>query len=162
KNYKEQQRVLLDAEEQQRAEARKSMSPVEQALDELGWVFHRGVREGGIRVKPFPVYDEEEHAQQEETKGKKSVRQDAVFLSQAKCQFLVCLVLCPTRWSNFMALIFPGKTRCGICDKVIGEDDAIVAFPAFLRPNHPLWKYSDGAFHERCFNESPDRQAVER
>src|SRR5215813_11324555 len=71
KNYKEQQRVLLDAEEQQRAEARKSMSPVEQALDELGWVFHRGVREGGIRVKPFLVYDEEEHAEQEEDKGKK-------------------------------------------------------------------------------------------
>jgi|SRR5215469_5953140 len=61
-----------------------------------------------------------------------------------------------------MALIFPGKTRCGICDKVIGEDDAIVAFPAFLRLGHPLWRYSDGAFHERCFNESPDKEAVER
>ena len=61
-----------------------------------------------------------------------------------------------------MALVFPGKSECPLCGKVIERDDVIVAFPAFLRPEHPLWKYSDGAFHERCFNESPDREAVER
>lgn len=59
KDYKEKQRLLLDAEEQRRAELRKSMSPVEQAFDELGWVFERGVREGRILIKPFPVYDQE-------------------------------------------------------------------------------------------------------
>ena len=61
-----------------------------------------------------------------------------------------------------MALVFPGKTTCGICDQVIQDDDEIVAFPAFLRPDHKFWKYSDGAFHDHCFNESPDREAVER
>lgn len=36
------------------------MSPIEQAFDELGWVFERGVREGTILIKPFPIYDQEE------------------------------------------------------------------------------------------------------
>ena len=61
-----------------------------------------------------------------------------------------------------MALLFPGKTRCGICHEIIEDDDNVVGFRAFLRQSHPLWKYSDGVFHQECFNRSPDREAVER
>ena len=71
KNYKEQQRVLLDAEEQRRAEARKSMSPADQELDEGRWAFERRLREGKIRIRPFPNYDEEEPNEQQEDKSEK-------------------------------------------------------------------------------------------
>lgn len=60
RNYIEQQRVLLDAEEQRRAELRKSLSPAEQELDESRWIFERRLREGKIHVKPFPNYGDNE------------------------------------------------------------------------------------------------------
>lgn len=59
-------------------------------------------------------------------------------------------------------MVFPGKSECPLCGKVIEKNDPIIGFTAFLRPEHPLWKYSDAAFHERCFNQCPDREAVER
>ena len=61
-----------------------------------------------------------------------------------------------------MALIIRGKSECPLCGKVIQKGDEIVAFTAFLRPEHPLWKYSDAAFHKECFDRSPDKEAVER
>lgn len=61
-----------------------------------------------------------------------------------------------------MALLFPGKTECLICGKVIEESDEYVMFPAFLKPGHRLYTYSDGAFHKRCFDASPDKAEVER
>ena len=61
-----------------------------------------------------------------------------------------------------MALIFTGKTICPFCGKVILANDAVVAFPAFLKKSHPLAKYSDAAFHKECFDKSPDAQEVAR
>ncbi|MBR9861456.1 hypothetical protein GYB22_12080 [bacterium] len=51
-----------------------------------------------------------------------------------------------------MALIFQGCT-CSICDRIIEEEQEIVAWPAFLNEDHTLWKYSDSAMHKRCFDQ---------
>jgi hypothetical protein len=61
-----------------------------------------------------------------------------------------------------MAFLFPGKTRCPLCGNVIHEGDAVVAFPAFLGPGHPLSRYSDAAFHGACFARCPDEADVSR
>ena len=50
-----------------------------------------------------------------------------------------------------MALVFIGKTKCGVCRAPIREGEDCVAFPAFLPQTHRLWKYSDGVFHSKCF-----------
>jgi len=60
KDYKEKQRVLLDAEEQRRAELRKSMMPHEQDLDKSRWSFERKLREGKAFVRYVPDYPSEE------------------------------------------------------------------------------------------------------
>lgn len=60
-----------------------------------------------------------------------------------------------------MALFFPRKSEYGLCGGVIEAGD-VRGFPAFLRPTHRLWKYSDGVFHKACFERSPDREEVER
>jgi len=61
-----------------------------------------------------------------------------------------------------VALYLPGKTTCGICERVIEAPGDLIMFPAFLGKNHPLHLYSDGAFHRWCFEASHDREAVER
>ena len=60
--YREDQRILLDAEEKRRAELRKSMSPEEQELDKGRWAFHRALKEGKVFLKPIPSYDEDTEA----------------------------------------------------------------------------------------------------
>ena len=61
-----------------------------------------------------------------------------------------------------MALLISGKTRRPICGEVIASESETASFPAFLRPTHPLFKYSDAVFHATCFAHSPDRDTVER
>ena len=51
-----------------------------------------------------------------------------------------------------MALVIPGKTRCSICDTVIGGDEDWVGLLHSLRPDHPLWRFSDSAAHRRCYD----------
>ena len=60
-----------------------------------------------------------------------------------------------------MVLFYPGKTKCGICGRVIDAVDETTMFPAFLGKNHPLRRYSDEVFHAACFRDSPDREEVE-
>lgn len=60
-----------------------------------------------------------------------------------------------------MGLLVRGKTRCQICGKRINKDEPAVSFPAFLKNTHPLSRYSDGVFHQRCFDACPEKQAVE-
>jgi|SwirhisoilCB2_FD_contig_51_1937186_length_1521_multi_3_in_0_out_0_2 hypothetical protein len=60
-----------------------------------------------------------------------------------------------------MALLVPGQTHCMICGLIIEKEDPTVMFPAFLKNTHPLARYSEGIFHEHCFNASPDKAAVE-
>lgn len=56
-----------------------------------------------------------------------------------------------------MALIFPDLSLCPLCGRVISSSDPYVAFPAFvLDPEDPLFRYSDGVFHEECFRRCHD------
>lgn len=61
-----------------------------------------------------------------------------------------------------MSLFFPGSSRCGICGEVMASGDDVVAFPAFLPRRHPLWRFSDRAFHRSCFVGHADGGAVQR
>lgn len=61
-----------------------------------------------------------------------------------------------------MALVITGKSKCGICGRVIEASDDTTAFPAFLRPTHRLYRYSDDVFHRHCFETSADREEMER
>ena len=60
-----------------------------------------------------------------------------------------------------MALLFIGKTTCGVCGAAICEGEDYVGFPAFLPKTHPLWKYSDGVFHSKCFADDPNSGEVQ-
>jgi len=60
----------------------------------------------------------------------------------------------------FVALIFTGHTTCPLCGKVLLASQEIVSFPAFLKKTHPLFSYSDAAFHKECFDNSVDHVAV--
>ena len=62
RKYKEDQRILLDAEEQRREELRKSMPPEEAELDKGRWAFYRALKEGKVFLKPIPNYDEDGEA----------------------------------------------------------------------------------------------------
>ena len=52
RKYKEDQRILLDAEENRREELRKSMPPEEAELDKGRWAFYRALKEGKVFLKP--------------------------------------------------------------------------------------------------------------
>lgn len=60
-----------------------------------------------------------------------------------------------------MALFFPGKTNCIICNEVILRTKDAICFPAFLPNGHRLHRFSDGAFHIDCFQKWPDRESFE-
>jgi len=60
-----------------------------------------------------------------------------------------------------MVLFFYGESKCGICGQAVHADDA-KAFPAFLRPTHPLHRFSDAVFHRICFDEAPEHNEVDR
>lgn len=52
-----------------------------------------------------------------------------------------------------MALFFPGRTKCTLCDRTIESEEDGILSPAFLGSAHALGRYSDSAFHRQCFNE---------
>jgi hypothetical protein len=62
-----------------------------------------------------------------------------------------------------MAILLRGKTSCPLCGEIIGQDDEVRGFPAFLKPTHRLGKFSDAAFHVRCLigsDEAADAQSL--
>lgn len=61
-----------------------------------------------------------------------------------------------------MAILLRGKTACLLCGEIIGPDDEVRGFPAFLRPTHRLGKFSDAAFHERCLTSSAEAAEAQR
>jgi hypothetical protein len=61
-----------------------------------------------------------------------------------------------------MALFLPGKTNCGLCHDVIAVGEPFTCFPAFIAFDHPLGKFSDAVFHSRCFEQCPERPAIEK
>lgn len=60
-----------------------------------------------------------------------------------------------------MALIIRGKSLCPLCNKALEKDDKLKAFPAFLPSDHKFGKFSDAAFHEKCFQECPEAEDVD-
>jgi hypothetical protein len=60
-----------------------------------------------------------------------------------------------------MALVIVGRSRCALCEGVLEDGQDVTAFPAFLPPKHRLWRYSDAAFHARCFIAWTERSAFE-
>lgn len=57
-----------------------------------------------------------------------------------------------------MALILPGS-RCALCEQVLEAADEVLATTAFIEDrDHPFWKYSDAAMHQRCFMAWPERE----
>jgi hypothetical protein len=61
-----------------------------------------------------------------------------------------------------MALFFPGHSKCVLCEKVIDRQSPVVAFPAFLPPNHRFARFSDGVFHQSCFEEWEGHQEFQK
>lgn len=59
-----------------------------------------------------------------------------------------------------MALVLRGETPCVVCGRPLLVDDDIDGFPAFLKPTHPLGRFSDAAFHTACFAKAPERAAL--
>lgn len=60
-----------------------------------------------------------------------------------------------------MVLVFT-ESKCGICNETIQANAETRSFPAFLKPTHPLYRFSDAVFHRSCFDMSPDRDEVNR
>ena len=61
-----------------------------------------------------------------------------------------------------MAILLRGKTQCGICSRVIGKDDEVVSFPAFVGNElDPLVKFSDASFHRACIASHPMAKAAQ-
>lgn len=55
-----------------------------------------------------------------------------------------------------VAIYISGKTTCGLCHHSIDERDAVVACPPFVtNPRDKLVIFSDGVFHQACFEASP-------
>lgn len=55
-----------------------------------------------------------------------------------------------------MALLVRGRTRCVVCNKVIGGEDAVLSVPAFVRDRtSDLFPYSDGVVHVDCLASDP-------
>jgi hypothetical protein len=53
-----------------------------------------------------------------------------------------------------LAIIFRGKSKCVVCDCVIGKLDEIVATSHFIsEQSDPLWRFSDAPFHFECFQQ---------
>jgi hypothetical protein len=50
-----------------------------------------------------------------------------------------------------MALIFLGSTECGLCHKVLNENDNVVGLPPSSKVYHELYDYFDQGYHEACF-----------
>jgi hypothetical protein len=51
-----------------------------------------------------------------------------------------------------MAIIFRGRSRCSLCDRVIAESDDIVLTSHFIGdPADTLWRFSDSGMHRSCF-----------
>jgi hypothetical protein len=56
-----------------------------------------------------------------------------------------------------MAQLIPGKTTCPLCGQGITSLADAVGFPAFIPRGHEFERFSDCAFHRRCFSTWPER-----
>lgn len=62
-----------------------------------------------------------------------------------------------------MALLIRGKTTCGLCSKVIGEDDEVFAVPPLISNTlDPLYKFNDQVFLVECTKGNADFEKLGR
>lgn len=61
-----------------------------------------------------------------------------------------------------MALLFCGRTRCPLCNEVIGQQEDVVAYTAFLPEFHRLYRFHDSAFHRLCHDRWVDAHLMEK
>lgn len=55
-----------------------------------------------------------------------------------------------------MAILILGKSVCSLCSRGITESDPVVSFGPFVANQlDPLWRFSDGVFHDQCFRKEP-------
>jgi hypothetical protein len=52
-----------------------------------------------------------------------------------------------------MALVIRGKTTCSVCGLILEPNQDVVGFPHFLPPDHRLWRFSDSAMHNSCYEQ---------
>jgi len=57
-----------------------------------------------------------------------------------------------------MALIFLGRTACGLCGKILMEGEQITGLPAISNTEHPLYSYFDQGFHLQCFEKWDEKE----
>ncbi len=58
-----------------------------------------------------------------------------------------------------MALILLGASKCSICNKAITENDHYLGFSPFIEDDKDrLWRHSDSAVHQKCFEVWADRK----
>jgi hypothetical protein len=61
-----------------------------------------------------------------------------------------------------VALILPGLTECVVCNEVLNEGDDIVGLPPFATgPADPHWRFTDSGLHRGCWDDLPEREAVQ-
>jgi hypothetical protein len=62
-----------------------------------------------------------------------------------------------------MALLIRGKSRCHLCDRVMGAYDEVELFPpALFRPDSDLAHLNDSAVHAVCLDQRPEADASRR
>jgi hypothetical protein len=55
-----------------------------------------------------------------------------------------------------MAVVVRGLTKCGICGRVIDENDPVTTFPTFVSNRRDaLFMFNDAGFHEWCVDRHP-------
>jgi hypothetical protein len=61
-----------------------------------------------------------------------------------------------------VALIILGSTECAACGHVLVDDDEVVGLPHFATgSSDPHRRYTDAGFHLKCWQELPEREAIE-
>lgn len=59
-----------------------------------------------------------------------------------------------------MALIFKGKSECGLCGKLLTGKDT-VGLPAISDVSNELYVYFDQGFHGRCYERWDKKNEIE-
>ena len=61
-----------------------------------------------------------------------------------------------------MPILIRGSSTCPLCQRVIGEQDEVQGYPAFLPRSHRLSIASDAVMHRDCYARWPSRSEFER
>jgi hypothetical protein len=62
---------------------------------------------------------------------------------------------------KLMALIFQGESKCGLCKKVLSEQEEVIGLPPSSYTHHELHQYFDRGFHRSCYDNWNRKQEIE-